>query len=83
LLSIYTKSTTSAHNGDGFAWACSRFLQTFVDGDTSAENGCDGCEVRVLVQTGDVCGAANGVLLERTIGGVAGEEGVWAELMVM
>jgi len=30
-----------------------------------------------------MCGATNGVLLERTIGGVAGEDGVWADLMVM
>jgi len=82
LLSKGTEATTSAHNCDGLAWACSRLLQALVDGDTSAENWCHGREIDILVQTGDVRCFGNGVLLEGTIDGVAGEERLLAELMI-
>lgn len=38
LLGKRTETTTRTHDGNGLSWSCLRLLQTFVDGDTGAED---------------------------------------------
>ena len=79
LASKGTESTTGADDGDGLAWTGAGLLESLVDGDTGAENWGHGGEVNVLWNAGYVGGFADGVLLEGTVDGVAGEDGLWAE----
>ena len=79
LASEGTESTAGTDDGDGLAWAGARLLESLVDGDTGAENWSHGGEVNALWNAGYVGGFADGVLLEGTVNGVAGEDGLWAE----
>lgn len=82
LLCNGTETTSSADNGDGLAGPGARLLKALVDGDTGAENWCNGLEVNVLVDARDVGGLGDAVFLEGTVDGVSGEEGVGAEGLV-
>lgn len=78
LLSKRTETAASTNDGDCLTWANTGFFQAFVDGDTCAKNWGDCSKVHVLCEASDVRGLGDGILLERAIYGVAGEESVWA-----
>jgi hypothetical protein len=59
-----------------------RLLQTFVDGDTSAEDGGNGGEVALLGDAGNVGRFGNAVLLEGAVDRVPGEQGLCAERLI-
>lgn len=82
LLGEGSESTSGTDDGDGLAWTGSRLLQSLVDGDTGAENWSDGIEGNVLVQTSDVGGFGDAVLLERAVDCVAGKESLGAQRLV-
>lgn len=79
LASKGAEPTAGTDDGDGLAWAGAGLLESLVDGDTGAKDWGDGGEVNVLWNAGYVGGFADGVLLEGTVDGVAGEDGLWAE----
>jgi len=74
LLRQRSETAASADDGDGLAGSGAGFLQALVHGDTGAEDGCDTIERNLLVETRDVGGFGDGVLLEGSIDGVAGEK---------
>jgi len=71
LLGEGSETATSTDDGDGLARLSVRLLQTLVDCDTGAEDGCDCVEGNVFVEAGDVSGLGDAVLLEGTVDGVA------------
>lgn len=77
-----TETTTGTDDGDSLAGAGTGLLETLVDGDTGAENGGDGLKVALLGDASDVDGLGNGVLLERAVDGVSGEESLGAEGLI-
>lgn len=82
LASERPKSTSSADNCNCLTRSCSRLLQSLVDSNTGAENGCNGFEIALLGNTGNVCGLGDAVLLECSVDCVAGKEGLCAEGLV-
>jgi hypothetical protein len=77
-----TETTTSTDDGNGLTGLDTGLLKTLVDGDTGAENGGDGLEVALLRNASNVDSLGNGVLLERSIDGVTGEESLGAERLI-
>lgn len=69
----------SSNNGYCLAGLGSRFLQSLVDGDTCAEDGGNLIERNAFWDVGHMSGRGNGILLEGSINGVAGEFGGQAE----
>jgi len=82
LLGEGSESTTSTNNRDGLARLGSRFLQTLVDGDTSAQYWGNGIKGDVLVEAGDVSCLGDAVLLESSVDGVSGEKSFGAKRLV-
>lgn len=81
LLCKRSQTASSTDNGDGLTGSGARFLEALVDCDTSAKDRCDTIEGNLLVKSGDVGRFGNGVLLEGTVDGVAGEQGLEKEHM--
>jgi len=79
LASKRSKTPASTDDRNCLPWASSRLFQPLVDGDTCTENGSNGIEGNVFGNSGDMCGFANGVLLESSIDCVAGKKGFGAE----
>jgi hypothetical protein len=77
-----TETTTSTDDGNGLTGLDTGLLKTLVDGDTGAENGGDGLKVALLGDASDVGSLGNGVLLERAIDGVSGEESLGAKRLI-
>lgn len=77
-----TETTTGTDNGDVLAGADTGLLETLVDGDTGAENGGDGLEVKLLGDAGNVGSGGEGVLLEGTVDGVSRHLSLGAERLV-
>lgn len=71
--------TAGTDDGDGLAWTSSGLLESLIHGDTGTEDWGDGGEVNVLRNAGYVGSFADGILLERTIDGVAGKDGLLTE----
>jgi len=71
LLCERSQTTSSTDNGNGLTWTGTRFLETLVDSDTGAKDWSDTVQGNLLVETGNVCGLGNGVLLEGSIDSVA------------
>jgi hypothetical protein len=71
-----SETAARADNGDPLARLDARLLQSLVDCDTRAQHGGDGREVAALGDAGNVRGFGNAVLLEGTVDGVAGEQGL-------
>lgn len=77
-----TQTATGTDDGNGLAGPGVGLLEALVDGDAGAEDGGDGLEVALLGDAGDVGGLCDGVLLESSVDGVAGEQGLVAERLV-
>jgi len=76
------ETTTGTDDGNVLARAGTRLLKTLVDGDTGAENGGDGLKIALLGNASDVGSLGDGVLLERTVDGVSGEESLSAKRLI-
>lgn len=76
LASERSKSTTSTHDGDPLAGLDTGLLQPLVNGDTGAENRCNGIKSALLGDAGNVSSLSNAVLLKSAIDCVAREEGL-------
>lgn len=72
LQSQRSESTSGADNGDSLAGTGSRLLQSLVDGDTGTEDRSDSIKGNFLGKLRRMTGLGDGILLERTIDGVAG-----------
>lgn len=77
-----TQSTSSANDSDSLARPGTRLLQAFVDCDACTEDGSNFIEWYLFGDPSYVGGFSDGVLLECTVNGVAGEEGFGAERFV-
>jgi hypothetical protein len=82
LTSKRSETTTSTDDGDPLAGLNTGLLQALVDGDTGAENRCNGIKSALLGDAGNVSSLSNAVLLESTIDCVTREEGLGAEGLV-
>lgn len=71
LLGKGSETTAGTDDGDGLTRLSVRFLQTLVDCDAGAEDGCDCIEGNVFVEASDVGGLGDAVLLECAVDGVA------------
>jgi hypothetical protein len=77
-----SETTTGTDDGKWLAGLDTGFLDTLVDSDTGAENGRDGLKVTLLRNTSNVNGLGDGILLERTVDGIAREESLGTERLV-
>ena len=82
LASNRSKTTTSTDDGDPLAGLDTGLLQALVDGDTGAENGCNGVKSALLRNAGNVSSLSDGVLLESAIDCVTREKSLCAERFV-
>lgn len=76
LASERSETTTSTDNGDPLAGLDTGLLQTLVDGNTGAENRCNGIKSTLLGDASNVSSLSNAVLLEGAVDCVARKEGL-------
>jgi hypothetical protein len=77
-----SETASSTDNGDPLAGLHTWLLQALVDGDTSAKDRGNGVKSTVLGDASDVSSLGNAVLLEGTVDGVTGEEGLGAQGLI-
>ncbi|KAL2274272.1 hypothetical protein FJTKL_03526 [Diaporthe vaccinii] len=76
------QATTGAGDSDPLAGADTGLLDSLVDSDTSAEDGCDGLEADALGDAGNVGGLGDSVLLEGAVDGVTRKLGIGTKGLV-